>query len=130
MKVTVRDLFFLIQPLLFTACLVDGEKNGNQVDWPAYLGDKGSAQYSRLKQINTTNVTALEHVWIYQSGDARKDNRSQIQCSPIIVNGVLYGTNPSLKLFALEAATGKELWTFTPSVNSWRANGGGLVRSG
>ena len=114
MKVTARDLSFLIQLLLFTACLVDQEVR-NQVDWPVYLGDKGSSQYSRLKQITTTNVTALEQTWIYQSGDARRDNRSQIQCNPLIVNGVLYGTNPSLKLFALEAATGKELWKFTPS---------------
>jgi quinoprotein glucose dehydrogenase len=37
-----------------------------------------------------------------------------IQCQPIVVNGVLYGTTPRLKLFAVDAATGKQLWRFDP----------------
>lgn len=38
-----------------------------------------------------------------------------IQCNPIVRNGVLYGTSPGLKLFALDAATGEELWMFDPA---------------
>jgi quinoprotein glucose dehydrogenase len=82
-------------------------------DWPVYLGDASSSQSSRLTQINTGNVRRLETAWIYHCGDAR-DNRSQIQCNPLVVEGVLYGTSPQLKLFALEAATGKRLWQFDP----------------
>ena len=52
--------------------------------------------------------------WIYRSGDARTNNLSQIQCNPLIVDGVLYGTSPGIKLFALDAATGRELWRFDP----------------
>ena len=41
-------------------------------------------------------------------------NHSQIQCNPIIVDGVLYGTSPQLKVIALDAATGAERWVFDP----------------
>ncbi len=83
-------------------------------DWPVYLGDSASSHYSTLRQINARNVQRLETAWAYNSGDGRKDNRSQIQCSPIIVDGVLYGTSPQLKLIALDAATGREKWRFDP----------------
>ena len=83
-------------------------------DWPVYLGDPSSSHYSELKQINRKNVHQLRVAWTYNSGDARKDNRSQIQCNPIIVQGILYGTSPQLKLLAIDAATGKERWRFDP----------------
>ena len=87
-------------------------------DWPVYLGDKASSHYSELKQINRRNVARLEVAWLYHSGDARKDNRSQIQCNPLIIGGVLYGTSPQLKLLALDAATGQEKWRFDPFAES------------
>ena len=83
-------------------------------DWAVYLGDKASSQYSELKQITKENVGKLEVAWIYNAGDGRKDNRSQIQCNPLVIGGVLYGTSPQLKLVAVDAATGKELWRFDP----------------
>jgi quinoprotein glucose dehydrogenase len=81
--------------------------------WPFHGGDPGHRQYSDLDQIDTTNVARLRVAWTYRAGDARAD-RSQIQCEPIVVGSVLYGTSPGLKLFALDAATGKPLWVFDP----------------
>jgi len=84
------------------------------VDWPVYLGDSASTHYSKANQITLRNIEKLQVAWTYHSGDARKDNRSQIQCNPIVVDGVLYGTTPALKLIALNAANGKEIWRFDP----------------
>lgn len=101
----------------FLALLVLGVTNiatGADRDWPVYLGDKSSAHFSPLKQITKKNVNRLEVAWTYRAGDARADNRSQIQCNPLIIDGVLYGTSPQLKLFALDAANGRELWRFDP----------------
>ena len=56
-------------------------------DWSTYLGDPTSSHYSELKQINRRNVSKLEVAWVYNAGDGRKDNRSQIQCNPIIIVG-------------------------------------------
>ncbi len=85
------------------------------IEWPAYLGDKASSQYKSLDQINTENVHELEVVWTYDAGDASTEGRSQIQCNPIMVGGLLYGSSPKLKIFAVEAETGKEQWVFDPS---------------
>src|SRR5688500_3523238 len=87
---------------------------GADENWPVYLGDATSSHYSELKQINSRNVHEMEIAWTYKSGDGRADNRSQIQCNPIIIDGVLYGTSPQLKLFALDAASGQERWRFDP----------------
>ena len=83
-------------------------------EWRTHGGDPGHTQYSELAQIDASNVSRLRQAWVYRTGDARKDDKSQIQCQPIVVDGVLYATSPALKLLALEAATGKPVWTFDP----------------
>src|SRR5688500_8471947 len=97
-------------------------------DWPTYLGDAGSSHYSDLKQINRKNVRQLEVAWVYNAGDGRKDNRSQIQCNPIVVDGVLYGTSPGLRLLAIDAATGVERWRFDPFAGDTNNNAVGVNR--
>ncbi len=83
-------------------------------DWPAYLGGAGRNHYSSLSQIDTRNIARLKKVWEFHTGDADPSNRSQIQCNPVVVDGVLYGTSPQIKVFALDAASGRELWRFDP----------------
>lgn len=97
-------------------------------DWPIYLGDSASSQYSSLHQINRGNVHHLEVAWVYRAGDARADNRSQIQCNPLVIDGVLYGTTAQLKLFALDAATGREKWRFDPFAGDVLSNALGVNR--
>lgn len=94
----------------------------NAQDWASYLGDAHSSQYSTLDQIDRENVSTLELAWTYRTKDAT--DRSQIQCNPLIIDGVLYGTTPRLKAFALDAATGKELWRFNPFAEGGGAGGG------
>ncbi|GAB3941730.1 hypothetical protein GCM10028805_05360 [Spirosoma harenae] len=85
-------------------------------DWPTYGGNNAGNRYSSLSQINTQNVKNLQLAWSYETGD--NTNPAQrgmdIQCQPIVIKGVLYGTSPRMKLFAVEAATGKQLWQFDP----------------
>lgn len=82
-------------------------------NWPVYLGDKAGSHFSTLDQITPENVSRLEVAWTFNAGDATE--QTQIQCNPLVIDGVLYGTTPRLKVFALDAATGKELWRFTPA---------------
>lgn len=89
-------------------------------EWPAYLGE-GAAHYSEARQITTANVAGLQKAWEFHTGDTPPGGRSEIQCNPLIVDGVLYGTSSQLTLFALDAATGKELWRYSPD----RGRGGG-----
>ena len=87
-------------------------------------GNKSNNHYSSLAQIDTNNVLSLKKAWEYHTGDA--DDKTQIQTSPLIIDGVLYGVSPKLKLFALDAGTGKERWVFNPTEpNSISAKGMG-----
>ena len=99
---------------LFWSC---GEKDQEGNNWPVYRGDKGSTGYSPLAQINPGNLHKLELAWTYHSGDAREGNKSNIECNPIIVNGLMYITTPMLKLVALDPVSGKEKWVFDPFKN-------------
>jgi quinoprotein glucose dehydrogenase len=103
--------------LVFSAC---SRHRGPSADYPVYGGNKQNNRYSALDQINGSNVKDLRPAWIYNSADtvdSTKHRRSRdlmIQCQPIVVDGVLYGTSPTLKLFAVDAATGREIWKFDP----------------
>ncbi len=81
-------------------------------EWRSYLND---GQHSPLVQIDRGNVAELRVAWEYASGGASPDNTTQIQCNPLIVDGVLFGVSPTLRAFALDAATGGELWSFDPA---------------
>jgi quinoprotein glucose dehydrogenase len=82
-------------------------------DWPVYLGDKAASHYSSLSQITPENVARLEVAWTFHAGDLREGS-TQIQCNPLVIDGVLYATTPQSKVVALDAATGRELWRFAP----------------
>lgn len=106
-------LAFVLSGLLFNCSSThDTEYNG----WPAYAGSPSGIRYSSNEQINTSNVSQLEVAWTFSTKD--KDSltqRTQNQCNPIVINGILYGTSPRLKLFALNAAIGAVQWIFDPA---------------
>lgn len=83
----------------------------NSTDWVSVGNDKGGMRYSPLNQINKGNVANLKVAWTYRSGDAQG---TTIECTPIVVEGVMYITSPRINIIALDAATGKEIWKFDP----------------
>lgn len=103
---------------LATALLIGCTSSPSLQDqnWPYYGGNSKGTRYSSLIQINTDNVNELQLAWSYMSIDTTKEGYRprEIQCQPIIIDGILYGTNPLLELFALRADTGEELWKFDP----------------
>ena len=97
-------------------------------EWRTYLGDRAATHRSALDQIGPDNVSQLEVAWRYDAGGASDRGVSQIQFNPLVVKGVLYGTSPTLRLFALDAATGRELWSFDPGadVRAWTSSRGAV----
>ena len=83
------------------------------VDWPVYGGNTSNTRYSTLAQITPDNVHQLQVAWQYDTHDAFPG--SEMQSNPIVVDGVLYATSPKLRVIALDAATGRELWSFDPN---------------
>src|SRR5687767_2640719 len=80
------------------------------VDWPVYGGNTDNTHYSTLSQITPANVSRLQVAWTYKTGDEFPG--SEMQANPIVIDGVLYATSPKMRVFALDAATGHELWSF------------------
>jgi glucose dehydrogenase len=75
-------------------------------DWPYYRHDVEGTGYSALKQIDATNVSKLTQAWSFALSE-----RGGLEVTPIAVEGVMYlpGTG---KVYALDAATGKEIWHY------------------
>jgi quinoprotein glucose dehydrogenase len=102
------------------ACTHNIPRSNGTSDWPATGGDPGNSRYSPLDQINRTNVAALRVAWIYHTGDGLANGRSEIQATPVVVDGVLYTTTPSLAVVALRADSGTLMWRFDPFANRRR----------
>ena len=84
-------------------------------NWPVN-GGPYNIRYSNLTQVDRGNVGQLQVAWSYDSHDSFKD--SEMQSNPIVVDGTLFATTPTMHVVALDAATGREIWKFDPSGGS------------
>jgi len=75
-------------------------------NWLMYHGDYRGHRYSTLAQITAENVHRLRARWIYQL------HKSKVESTPIVVDGVMYITRPPSDVIALDAETGRALWTY------------------
>lgn len=76
--------------------------------WLMYGRDYKSWRYSQLKQVNTENVNKLVPKWAFQIGTPY----DKFECTPLVVNGVMYITTPYSTIYAVDARTGKEIWRY------------------
>ena len=79
----------------------------NYKTWSDYGGGLDAAQYSALDQINRSNVNRLEVAWVYPTGDGRK-----YVFNPLVVDDLVFVLAKNNSIIALNAATGKEVWTY------------------
>ncbi len=129
----------LLAVLTLTAIPLFAQDRGG-VDWPVYGGDPGGMKYSRLADINRTNVRRLAPAWSWDTKDpanppadsGRPARAGNFQATPLVVNDTMYLPTPLNQVVALDANTGRELWRFDPE--AYRAgqpsNGTGLVHRG
>jgi alcohol dehydrogenase (cytochrome c) len=95
--------------ILFTiSSALAQEAGATHNDWPNYGGTQFSWRYSALDQINTSNVKALTPAWLFQTGDYAEN----LQTTPIVESGVMYLITARARVFALDAATGREIWNY------------------
>ncbi|WP_220267564.1 glucose/quinate/shikimate family membrane-bound PQQ-dependent dehydrogenase [Enterobacter sp. Colony194] len=90
-------------------------------DWPAYGRNQEGQRFSPLKQINADNVHELKEAWTFQTRDVKlPTDPGEItnEVTPIKVGDTLYLCSAHQRLFALDAATGKEKWHFDPQLNA------------
>ena len=80
-------------------------------NWLTYSGSYNGWRYSKLDQINRQNVKDLKLAWAYQMPVTLK-----IQTTPLVVDGVMYMTEPPSNVVALDPATGRQFWRYKRSL--------------
>ena len=78
----------------------------SQADWPTYNGDPGGNRYSKLTQIDRSNVAKLAPKWMFPIPNART-----VENTPIVVEGIMY-ISMANECWALDAGTGRMLWRY------------------
>jgi quinohemoprotein ethanol dehydrogenase len=81
-------------------------------NWMAPGRDYGEQHFSPLKSIDASNVKQLGLAWSYDLDTAHRGQES----TPLVIDGVMYVSSAWSKVFALDAKSGKALWTFDPKV--------------
>jgi quinohemoprotein ethanol dehydrogenase len=81
-------------------------------DWVAPGRDAAGTYFSALKDIDAANVAQLGLAWDYRLGTYRGQ-----ESTPLVIDGVMYATSNFGRVYALDAATGKELWTYDPQID-------------
>ena len=84
----------------------------DDVDWPNHGNDLANTRFQPVDQINRTNINKLKVAWVFHTGVL--DPLAELQVSPIAVDGRLFVTDGHDNLFALDAATGQEIWSYKP----------------
>ena len=92
-------------PVTYERLLKADQEPGN---WLMYSGTYDAWRYSRLDQINTENVHRLRTKWLFQF---RTDEK--VETTPLVVDGIMYLTRPPNDIIALDAETGRTLWTYS-----------------
>jgi alcohol dehydrogenase (cytochrome c) len=107
--------YFLAAGVLLPACLLSGQAPYHRIlhagsdpgNWLTYSGAYDGHRYSPLRQISTANVARLKPAWIYQISDPNK-----FETSPLVVDGLMFLTEPPGYVTALDARTGRPLWRY------------------
>jgi alcohol dehydrogenase (cytochrome c) len=76
-------------------------------NWLTYNGSYASTHYSTLDQIRSDNVSALELKWVWQANSLEK-----IEATPLVVDGVMYLTDPPNDVVAVDGQTGRVFWRY------------------
>jgi quinohemoprotein ethanol dehydrogenase len=94
------------------ATLTAQRSTAKNANWPLHNLDLAGTRFSTLDQITASNVRSLTPRWLFQTGVI--DGVSN-QTTPVVVDGVMYVTDPRGSVYALDAADGHLLWTYDVS---------------
>ena len=93
--------------------------------WASYGGGPEQLRYSSLTQITRENVSRLEVAWTYDTGES-----GDLQTQPVVVGDILYAYSPTQRVLALDAASGKPVWTFDAKLQGRGPNRGVMYWGG
>lgn len=112
-----RTKYLVLYLLVLSLMLGESFAQSARQEWHYYGGDPGGMRFSPLKQINRSNVAQLKKVWTYHTGELPKTKGEPLtafECTPLVVDGMLYLSTASNRIIALDAETGSRIWEFDP----------------
>src|SRR5262245_6162700 len=134
MRVVVLAVIFILASAAATKVAMSQPAGGPTADWPYYGGDEGGSRYSRLTEIDKSNVAKLKIAWEYHTGDVSDGSgnrrKSAFEATPIVANGMMYLSTPFNRVVALDPETGQEKWSFDPKIDLQAPYSEGLVNRG
>ena len=109
-----------------TMALVGAAQRSTQTSkyrsWSSYGGGPEQLRYSSLTQINRKNVAKLQVAWTHDTGES-----GDLQTQPVVVGDIVYAYSPTQRVLALDAATGKVVWTFDAKLQGGRGPNRGVM---
>jgi len=102
----------LLSVSLLAACSAAKTASGTGDDWPSPKGNGDATHFSALTEIDKSNVSRLGLAWSYDLGTSRVQ-----EATPVVIDGVMYTSGNLGRVYALDAATGKAIWTFEPEID-------------
>lgn len=107
-----KSLFIVLGIGMGTSILVNCSVKDKDHSWSAYKGDETSSSYAPIDEINVTNVNKLTTAWTFQMTDLENGEQPvSSQSNPIVVDGIMYSNSGKQTVYAIDAATGKEIWS-------------------
>ena len=103
-SVVMKGLYLALLTAFFFSCKNTTPKANT---WSSYHGGKDRNHYSEINEINPSNVAQLEPAWTFTTS-----SKGQMQMNPIVVDSMVYIIDASLKVYALHAESGKEIWSY------------------
>jgi quinoprotein glucose dehydrogenase len=110
-------------PATATAKTEKGKEALYRGEWPYWGGDPQSTRYTPLNQINESNLDKLEIAWRWTADGSGDASAANYKSTPLMVDGVLYVPWIDNGAAAIDAATGKTIWTFRPPPTGGRSGG-------
>jgi PQQ-dependent dehydrogenase (methanol/ethanol family) len=107
-------MFRLIASAVVAALLTSAAPPSRDVEWRLHGLDNAETRFSGLEQITPANVGQLGVAW-FADFDAR--SLRGVEGTPLVVDGVMYASGPWSKIIALNARTGKRLWSYDPEID-------------
>ena len=106
-----KYFLFVVMGIAFYHCTYS--QSTKDRSWSVYKGHEGSTNYSTLSQISVANVNQLQPAWTITFRDKKTGAvPGKSECNPIIVDGVMYASSSNQNAYAVDAATGKLIWSF------------------
>ena len=97
------------KPLVATDRLVAAEQEPR--NWLSHGRTYSEQRYSPLTEVDVSNIGHLGLAWYYDI-----DDHNVVEATPLVIDGFMYVSGTMGKVYAVDAATGKELWAFDPRV--------------